>query len=60
MRVRLLVPRATLAGPEEIGDEIDVSDAEAIRMIEAGQAEVVRSVKPQRAVRKTKTEKAVK
>lgn len=60
MRVRLLVPRATVAGPQEIGDEIDVLDADGVRMIAAGQAEPVRAVQPEKAVVKRKAEKAVK
>jgi hypothetical protein len=38
MKIKLLVPRATATGAENIGDVIDTTDAEAIRMIEAGQA----------------------
>lgn len=38
MKIKLLVPRATATGSENIGDVIDVPNAEAIRMIDAGQA----------------------
>lgn len=60
MKLKLLVSRATANGPENRGDVIDVSDAEAIRMIEAGQAEPVREVAPERAVHRPRAEKAVK
>ena len=60
MKVKLLVARATLNGAENRGDVISVPDAEAIRMIEAGQAEPVRSVKPDLAVPRSKAEKAAK
>lgn len=61
MQVKLLVARATAAGAENRGDVIDVSDAEAIRMIEAEQAEPVRSGKaPEKAVKRSKAEKARK
>ena len=60
MRVRLLVPRATLAGPESIGDEIEVADAEAVRMTEAGPADPVRGAKPEKAVPRRKAERAAK
>lgn len=58
MKIELLVARATAAGSENRGDVIEVSDAEAIRMIEAGQAVAVRSVKPETAVKPARTEKA--
>ena len=60
MQVKLLVPRAAAVGSQNRGDIVDVSDAEAIRMIEAGQAEAVRSVAPERAVKRTKAERAAK
>ena len=60
MKVKLLIARATATGPENRGDVIEVSDAEAIRMIEAGQAEAVRSAPVEKAVRKPRTEKASK
>lgn len=53
MKVRLLVARATVSGLQDIGDEIDVTDAEAIRMVDAGQAVPVRTARaPERAVRR--------
>ena len=61
MKVRLLVPRATINGDECIGDVIETTDAEAVRMIEAGQAEPVRVAKsPEKAVRKARKERAAK
>ena len=61
MKVRLLVSRVSANGAENRGQEIEVSDAEAIRMIEAGQAEAVRAVKAERATAKpAKVEKATK
>lgn len=60
MKIKLLVARATATGSENRGDVIDAPEAEAIRMIEAGQAEPVREAKPERAVRRPKAEKASK
>lgn len=58
MKVKLLVARAAATGSENRGDVVDVSDAEAVRMIEAGQAEPVRGQEPEKAVRNARTEKA--
>lgn len=60
MKIKLLVSRATATGSENRGDVIDIDNAEAQRMIEAGQAEIVRSVKPEQAIMKPKSEKATK
>lgn len=60
MKIKLLVSRAGPMGAQNAGDEIEVADAEAVRMIEAGQAEAVRSVAPEKAVSKRKAEKAVR
>jgi hypothetical protein len=57
MRVTLLVARATNNGSQNRGDVIDVDDAEAIRMIEAGQAMPVAEIAVERAVPRAKTEK---
>lgn len=56
MKVRLLISRAN----QRVGDEIEVSSADAHRMIAAGQAEPVRRSSPDRAVPKRKPEKASK
>jgi hypothetical protein len=59
MLVRLLVPRATIAGPQQIGDEIEVTADEAERMVAAEQAVPVREAKIERAVpSKARVEKA--
>ena len=60
MKVKLLVSRALLAGPQGVGDEVEVNDVEAIRMINAGQAVAVRKVKPEKTIRRKKSEKAIK
>lgn len=60
MKVKLLVPRVGPAGSQNRGDVIEVSDAEARRMIAAGQAQPVRRAKPERAVPGDKSEKAAR
>lgn len=45
MKIKLTTARATASGSESAGDEIEVSAAEAKRMIDAGQATPVRSGK---------------
>jgi hypothetical protein len=61
MRVRLLVSRAVIGEPQNMGDEITVPDDEAVRMIEAGQAEPVRAKKaPEKATKRRKAERASK
>lgn len=60
MKIRLLVSRGGAFGVQNRGDEIDVSDAEAVSMIEAGQAEPVREAAVERAVPVCKAEKAVR
>jgi len=61
MKIELLQARATATGAQNRGDVIEVDDAEAIRMIEAEQAIVVRAEKaPDKAVKRSKAEKATK
>lgn len=60
MRIRLLVDRAMMLGIQSAGDCLDVEDGEALRMIEAGQAEPVREAAPERATPKRKAERASK
>ena len=60
MKIKLLVSRASATGSQNRGDVIDVGDAEAIRMMEAGQAEPLRVVEIERAVAGTKPERARK
>jgi len=55
MKVQLLTARATVTGAQNRGDVVDVPEAEAIRMIEAGQAQPVREERaPEKAVRRSK------
>lgn len=56
VKVRMLVSRTDAVR----GSEIDVDAAEAERMVEAEQAEMVRGKSVERAVKKPKSEKAVK
>lgn len=60
MKINLLVARATATGAQNRGDVIEVADAEAIRMIAAGQAEPVRETVPERAISRPKAERAVR
>lgn len=60
MKVELLVSRAGPAGVQNRGDQIDVPDDEARRMIDAEQAIPVREQKAERAIPKAKPEKAAK
>lgn len=60
MKIKLLIGRVGPAGTFNRGDEIDVPDAEARRMIDRGQAVPVRSAKKEKAVRSTPVEKAAK
>lgn len=61
MKIKLLTSRATATGTENRGDIISVSEEEAIRMIDAGQAEPVREERqPEKAVKRSKFEKASK
>ena len=60
MKVKLLVARAAASGSENRGDIVEVSDAEAIRMVEQGQAELIREETKERAVKPVRAEKARK
>lgn len=60
MKVQLLVSRCGLEGAQNVGEVIAVSDAEGARMIAAGQAMPERTAKPEKAVKRSKAEKAVK
>ena len=46
MKVRLLIGRSGPAGSFNVGDEIEVSDSEGQRLIEAGKASPVASEAP--------------
>lgn len=58
MKVKLLVSRAGAGFVQNRGDEIEVSDDEGLRMIEAAQAIEIIGLKKETASSKTKTEKA--
>lgn len=60
MKVKLLISRAGVSFSQNRGDEIEVNAEEAQRMIDAGQAELVREAQVERAVKVTKAEKAAK
>lgn len=61
MKVRLLTSRAGFGFSQDIGDEIDLPQEEAVRLMKAGQAEPVRRGKaPENAARKPRAERAVK
>lgn len=60
MQVKLLVSRAGANFSQSRGEIVEVSDAEALRMVDAGQAELIRAVAPERAVSRSKPEKASK
>jgi len=60
MQIKLLMARATATGSQNRGDVVDVSDAEAVRMIEAGQAQPVRAAQPEKAIARRNVEKASK
>lgn len=54
MKIKLLVSRAGPAGAFSAGDVIDVGDAEAARMFDAGQAVRVRDEPVEPAVKRGK------
>lgn len=60
MQVKLLTSRAGAGFSQAVGDVVTVSDAEALRMIDAGQAEPVSAPKKETATKKTTAERAVK
>ena len=61
IRIRLLVGRASLSGPEHIGQVLSVSTDEAKRMVDAGHAELVRDgIKPEFAMKANIPEKTAK
>lgn len=59
MKIKLLVPRAGADFSQNRGDEIDVSADEGQRMIDAGQAELVRGAKVERATKAAPEKAAV-
>lgn len=58
MQIKLLCSRSGNNFTQAIGQVIEVDDDEGLRMIEAGQAELV-VAKPETATKKVATEKAV-
>ena len=60
IKVMMLVSRSGADGAFGPGDVIEVSAAEAGRMVAAGQCELVRAVEPERAVKRGKAERATK
>lgn len=60
MRIRMLVCQAGVDFVRNVGDEVEVGDAEAMRLIAAAYAEPVRRQVVERAVSPAKAEKAVK
>ena len=56
-KVKLLVSRT---GGQDRGDVVEVTADEVQRMIDAGQCELVRDVKPEKAVKRSKFERADK
>jgi hypothetical protein len=60
VKVKLFVSRAGAGGVQLAGEVIDVSADEAKRLVEAQQGELIRSNKPERAVKRSKAEKAAK
>jgi len=59
MKIKLLVARSGADGAHNRGDVIEVSAAEALRMIAADQA-VELAAKPERATKAVTREKAIK
>lgn len=59
MKVKLLTSMAGIDFSHNAGDEIDCNEAEAKRFIEAGIAEPIVEKKVEKAVKKTRTRKAV-
>lgn len=58
MKVKLTISRAGNGFSQNVGDEIEVSDAEGKSLIEQSKAIPIRTAKP--IEKATKTEKAVK
>lgn len=60
VKVKLVVSRIGPGGSFNPGDVIDVPADEAQRMVAAGQCEMLRAAKPEKAVSRRKSEKASK
>ena len=59
MQVKLLTSRAGADFSQAVGEVVTVNDAEAVRMIEAGQAEPVSAPKKETATKKGYSGKGV-
>lgn len=57
VKVKLLVART---GGKNAGDEVEVTADEAKRMVDKGQAVLVRRMQPEKSVKKRTAEKAAK
>lgn len=60
MKIKLLCSRVGVGFSQNRGDEIEVGAEEGQRMIDAGQAKLVREAAVERAVKTTKAERAAK
>lgn len=60
MKIKLLCSRVGVGFSQNRGDEIEVGADEGQRMIEAGQAELVREAAVERSVKAAKAERAAK
>ena len=61
MLVKLLIARVTATAAQNRGDVVEVSNDDGARMIQAEQAEAVRSERrPEKAVKRSKAEEATK
>lgn len=60
MKIKLLCSRVGVGFSQNRGDEIEVDADEGQRMIDAGQAELVRDTTVERAVKAAKAERAAK
>ena len=58
MKVKLLISRAGVGFSQNVGDEIEVSEAEGLCLIKAGQADAVEV--RETATKKTATQKRAK
>ena len=58
MKIKMLTSMSGPSTQRSRGEEVDVDDAEAIRLIESGFAEPVRGSEPEMAVKKRRSEKA--
>lgn len=60
MKVKLLVSRVGAGWAQSRGEIVEVSDSDAVSMIQAGQAEPVRAAPVERAAKPGRPEKAAR